>query len=110
MPRKSTIAACSYGRRADWAASQLDSLALSDVPNVALCLCAQEEGILLHVVRYEALVAPRIGTQPFLSNQSFTTWGSGDNRRQYTVHNLALIGKFVAGPIFFVSPKILLMT
>jgi hypothetical protein len=60
-------------------------LACTEVPpGVVLCLCAQGEGTFLHIARYEALLAPRIGAQPFLANRSFTTWGSGDHgHRQY---------------------------
>ncbi len=62
---------------------QFDLLVLSEVPGVVLRLCAQGEGTFLHIARYEALLAPRIGAQPFLANRSFTTWGSGNHLRQY---------------------------
>jgi hypothetical protein len=75
------LAACSSGRRAGWAVHRFDSLVLSEVPGVVWCLCAQEEGTSIHISLYEALLAPRIGAQPFLANRSFTTWGSGDYAR-----------------------------
>jgi hypothetical protein len=37
--------------------------------------CAQGEGIFLYIARYEAMLAPRIGAEPFLANRFFTTWG-----------------------------------
>ena len=50
---------------------------------VVLCLCAQGEGTFLHIARYEALLALRIGAQPYLANRSFTTWGSGDHGHRH---------------------------
>jgi hypothetical protein len=54
----------------------------SEIPGVVLCLYAQGKGTFLHIARYEALLAPRIGAQPFLANRSLTTCGSGDHLRQ----------------------------
>ncbi len=69
-------------RRAGWAGRRFDSPALSEVPGVVLCLCAKGEGTFLHIARYEGLLAPRIGAQLFLANQSFTTLGYDDHLRQ----------------------------
>ena len=84
----------------------VDSLVLNEVPGVVLCLCAQGEGTFLHIARYEALLAPRIGAQPFLANRSFTTWGSGDHgHRQYKARGRLWFGKFVRSSVFVVSPE-----
>jgi hypothetical protein len=77
-----SLAACSSGRRAGWAVRRFDSLVLSEVPGVVLGMCAQGEGTFLHIARYEALLAPRIGAQPLLANRSPTTWGSGGHLKQ----------------------------
>ncbi len=63
---------------AGWALRRFDSLVLSKVPGVVLCLFAQGESTFLRTARYEALLAPRIGAQPFLANRRFATWMSGD--------------------------------
>ena len=56
-PSTFALAACSSGRRAAWAVRRFDSLVLSEVPGVVLCLCAQGEGTFVHIARYEALLA-----------------------------------------------------
>jgi hypothetical protein len=61
--RSSQPAPCPFRRRASWAVRRFDSLvevALSEVPNVALCLCAQGEGAFLRI----APVAPQIHRAP----------------------------------------------
>ncbi len=69
-------------------------------------MCARGEGTFLHIARYEALLAPRIGAQPFLANRSFTTWGSGDHgHRQYKARGRLWFGKFVRNSVFVVSPE-----
>ena len=55
---------------------------------------------------YEALLAPRIGAQPFLANRSFTTWGSGDHgHRQYKARGRVWFGKSVRSSVFVVSSE-----
>ncbi len=56
MPTKKSLAACLSKRRAGWAVRQFDSLVLSEVPDVALCLCAQGEGAFLRIApqRYKS--------------------------------------------------------
>ncbi len=80
---QSTPAACSSERRAGWALSRFNSPVLGEVPGVVFCAQGEEEGICLHISRYGALLAPRIGAQPFLANQSFAIWMSGDHNMQY---------------------------
>jgi hypothetical protein len=77
--QKFSLAACPSELRAGWAVRRFKSLVLAEVLNVILCLCAQGEGISLHIARHEALLAPRIGAQPFLANRSFTTRGPCDD-------------------------------
>jgi hypothetical protein len=107
MLHTSILIVCSSGRRAGWAVSRFDSLVLSEVPGVVSCSCAQGKGTFLHIARYEApyeaLPAPRIGAQPFLANRSFTTWGSGDHRRQYKAW--LWLRKFVRSSVFRVFPE-----
>ncbi len=85
------LAACSSGRRAGWAVRRFGLLVLSEVPGLVLCLCAQGEGAFVHIARYEALLAPRKGAEPFLANQSYTTWGSGDHLTVGSTKRVALI-------------------
>jgi hypothetical protein len=44
-----SLAACPSGRRDGWAVRRFDSLVLNEVPDVALCLCAQGEGAFLRI-------------------------------------------------------------
>ena len=43
-PHDISLASCPSGRRSGWAVRRFDSLVLSEVPDVILCLCAQGEG------------------------------------------------------------------
>ncbi len=43
-----------------WVVRRFDSLVLSELPDLALCLCAKGEGAFLHIARYEALLVPRV--------------------------------------------------
>jgi hypothetical protein len=100
------LAASSSGRRAGWAVRRFDSLVLSENPGVVLCLCVRRKGTFLHIARYKALLAPRIGAQLFLANRSYTTWGSGDHDyKQYKTRGRLGYGKFVRSSIFEVSPE-----
>ena len=65
-PQKISLAACPSGRRAGWAVRRFDSLVLSEVPNVLLCLCAQGEGAFL-----------RIASQRYKSNEPAAKGHSG---------------------------------
>jgi hypothetical protein len=52
MPAKKMNATCPSGHLsvcASWAVRRFDSLVLSEVPDVALCLCAQGDGAFLRV-------------------------------------------------------------
>ncbi len=105
-PHTFALDACSSGRRAGWAVRRFDSLVLSEVAGVVLCLCAQGEGTFLHIARYEALQAPRIRAQPFLANRSFTTWGSGDHgHRQQKARGRLWFGEFLRSSLFVVSSE-----
>ncbi len=84
-PKSLALASCPSGCRAGWAVRRFSSLVLNDVLGVVLCFCAQGEGAFHHIARYEALLAPRIGAQPFRAKRSFTTRGSGNHLRQYKV-------------------------
>ncbi len=44
-----SLASCPSGRRSDWAVRRFDLLVLSEVPDVALSLCAQGEGAFLRI-------------------------------------------------------------
>ena len=56
-PQKISLAACPSGRRAGWAVRRFDSLVLSEVPDAALCLCAQGDGAFLRTApqRYKPI-------------------------------------------------------
>ena len=51
-PHDISLASCPSGRRAGWAVRRFDSLVLSEVPNVVLCLCSQGEGAFLRIAPY----------------------------------------------------------
>ena len=63
-PQYISLAACPSGRRAGWAVRRFDSLVLSEVPDVALRLCAQGDGAFLHIApqRYKPTSPPLRGT------------------------------------------------
>jgi hypothetical protein len=46
-PHNISLASCPSGRRSGWTVRRFDSLVLSEVPDVVLCLCAQGEGAFL---------------------------------------------------------------
>ncbi len=91
--------------RRSGSAPRFDSLVLSEVPGTILCTCAQGEGTSHHTARYKALLAPRVGAQPFLAHRSFTTWGSGHGHRQYKARCRLWFGNFLRSPVVAVSPE-----
>jgi hypothetical protein len=64
MPTKVLLAACTSGRRAGWEMRRFDSLVLSEIPDVVLCLCAQGDGAFLRIApqRYKPTSSPLRGT------------------------------------------------
>ena len=48
-PHDILLASCPSGRRSGWAVRRFDSLVLSEVSDVVLCLCAQGEGEFLRI-------------------------------------------------------------
>ena len=61
MPTKDFLAACPSGRRAGWAVRRFDSLVLSEVLHVVLCVCAKGDGTFLRMApqRYKSNELPR---------------------------------------------------
>ncbi len=59
-PHNISLASCPSERRSGWAVRQFDSLVLNEVPDVALCLCAQGEGAFLRIApqRYKSKEPP----------------------------------------------------
>jgi hypothetical protein len=62
-PKNISLAAGPSGRCAGWAVRRFDSLVVSEVPDVVLCLCAQGEGAFLRIApqRYKAKEPPAKG-------------------------------------------------